>query len=58
METFDRFMKDAFPIYYKEKKEATKVDLLQTIRNLISTYYTQQLSSITDPKDQHAVSSK
>ncbi len=36
-------MKEGFEIHHKEKKENQKVELLQVIRRLVSTYYTQVL---------------
>jgi hypothetical protein len=39
-------MKEAFENHYKEKKEGQKVDLLQSIRRLIQTYYKQILKPL------------
>ena len=32
-------MKEAFQVYYKEKKEPAKVEMLKTIHNLLEMYY-------------------
>jgi len=53
LEAFDLFMKDGFIIYYKEKKESLKVELLQTIKKLVESYYKQQIvqgGAGSDPK--------
>lgn len=39
MEIFEYFLRDAFPVYYKEKKEPTKVEMLKTLRRLVMMYY-------------------
>lgn len=38
-EIFDYFMKDAFQVYYREKKEPAKVETLRTVLNCVEWYY-------------------
>jgi hypothetical protein len=45
IEEFDKFMKNNFSIYYKEKKDQFKVELLQTILRLLQTYNDQVLNT-------------
>lgn len=46
IEEFDKFMKNNFTIYYKEKKDSFKVELLQTILRLLQTYNDQVLNKL------------
>ena len=45
---FDKFMLGAFDLAHKEKKEQTKVEIIQTLRKLVEEFYSQMVKDNED----------
>ena len=45
---FDKFMLGAFELAHKEKKEQTKVEIIQTVRKLVEEFYIQMVKDNED----------